>query len=120
MLTLPGDTPTLLRRCSPVIYRGARCVVILDPWMDGDVLRVQIAGDVTGTIAVSAADVGLDLDDPTGRAQAAQWLFRQHRRAFINVERDYSLVRAAQDGAMLDREDIATLRALCLRLAGRT
>lgn len=85
-LALPGDIPGLLRRGSPVVVtvgryagRGATVVRVYDDAI------VNLGIDDIAAAHVEryeAAEVALDLTDPTGRAHAAWWLARwwqEHR-----------------------------------------
>ena len=74
-LTLPGDIPGLLRRCSPFTWRGGERGTVVsmrgdDIWLavDGCVVHKSLDG------ATSYAGLTLDLEDATGRAHAAWWL----------------------------------------------
>lgn len=77
-LTLPGDIPGLLRRCSPV--------VVAEDLHEGKAMTLHALGNgfasgaVDGLSDVCAghvASLALDLTDATGRAHAAWWLVLQ-------------------------------------------
>lgn len=122
-MVLPGDIPGLLRRGSPVLYDRERFHV-----SDIDISRdredVYIARwapeywEYVGT-RVSPASAALDLTDPTGRAHAAWWVIERQPRAHRSTN-DEIVVSRACSGANIQVSDVATLRALVLRLAGRT
>ena len=118
--TFPGDIPGLLRRGSPVIYAGRRCILV-------DVGALLCAVAVTGPTgrvsieAVGPSSLALDLTTPTGRIHLLWWIEAQAgpwpREVPLHlIERVIELVR---DGADLTPEQIATLRELGLRFAGR-
>lgn len=141
-LTLPGDIPGLLRRGSPVVAFGLRCVVLgpdepgrWGPWL------VASNGDWPDTMGYPAqavairscreSELALDLTDPTGRAHAAWWALprfikraqRQNllEREVLGVHRErHALLLDLAMGRDATHDQIATLRALVLRLAGRT
>jgi hypothetical protein len=123
-LLLPGDMPGLLRRGSPVIWDGER--VVSFEYGDG---WITVASD-DATLDVERADLRLDLTDPTGRVHAAWWAWRTwgvgraeslilSAAAPHITEAEEYVLRAASLGRPMSDAEIATLRALCLRLAGR-
>lgn len=70
----------LLRRGSPVVYRGQIRAIVL--WVgDAHLLgRVEIAIEESAerSITVDVGSVAIDLRDETGRAHLAAWVDQQH------------------------------------------
>jgi hypothetical protein len=136
-LTLPGTIPGLLRRGSP-----CRRLTLGDPVMQEPVLvhAVAVRAHWTDESAPEpCAEIrsgpltwwpcralALDLSDPTGRAHAAWWLWRQDINA---VELAIATVLGpntyyagwldeVSSGADDSDDDIAALRLVCLHVAG--
>ena len=125
-LTLPGTIPGLLRRGSPV--RASN-----DPERLGVVVGT---GSSLGTLVfwhwsettswTLETPVDLDLSDPTGRAHAAWWLWRQDINAVelaiatvLGPNTDYAgWLDEVSSGADDSDDDIAALRLVCLHVAG--
>lgn len=80
-LTLPGDIPGLLRRCSPVVTTqaalgvpvGTRTVVCADVRTEPGPAYARVLIDNSGP-GLGLSMLALDLTDATGRAHAAWWL----------------------------------------------
>lgn len=75
MITLPGDIPGLLRRCSPVVgnFPGAEGFRGTIGAVEGP--RVWVADSLDKHAAwLMIEETALDLTDATGRAHAAWWL----------------------------------------------
>jgi hypothetical protein len=139
--TLPGDLPGLLRRGSPIILQtgaGTARGVVVGPSVDvpggWEVAWTQV--ESTGGSILDdcpSAALALDLTDPTGptgRVHAAWWAWRtwgvgRAESLILPVaaphitEAEEEVLRAASLGRDFTDAEIATLRALCLRLAGR-
>lgn len=120
-LTLPGDLPGLLRPGSPVVASDGVTGAVPGIGDDGEVS----VGWMDWSMERGPLDklgLRLDLSDPTGRVHAAWWavqvLIREHD-GVIGYDDDDAVKRALHCAPMTDA-DIATLRDLCLRLAGRT
>lgn len=117
-LTLPGDIPGLLRRGSPVLDRGSRGIYLRpDRSSNGQAHRVALDYGALGSIPLPL--LALDLTDATGRAHAAWWAIEQQPRALRSANEEIIVARACR-GASLQAADLAALRDLVLRLAGRT
>lgn len=108
-VTLPGDIPGLVRRCSPVVYEGGSWVV----W--------EVSHGAALLEEDSAPDLRwlrLDLSDPTGQAHAAWWATEAH--AIRWWAKDLARMLMAAHKGKLDRSGQVQLRDLVLRLAGRS
>lgn len=82
-LTLPGDIPGLLRRCSPVLdpINNLSGIVLTDPAgtaLVADVAMRATIGRPPGVGGWTCDGLLLDLGDATGRAHAARWLYEGH------------------------------------------
>lgn len=120
-LTLPGELPGLLRYPSPLAgnYQAVLSV-------DGDealVVYEDHRGD-HGSRWEPLCALALDLTDPTGRVHAAWWAERTFAQLLADTHRQSReaarVLAHARAGTDMPDTEIATLRALCLRLAGRT
>lgn len=121
-LTLPGDLPGLLRRGSPVVALDGVTGVVLGIGANGEVSVGWLDDWSMERGPLDKLGLRLDLTDPTGCVHAAWWavqaLIREHD-GVIGYDDDDAVKRALHGVPMTDA-DIATLRDLCLRLAGRT
>ncbi len=142
LTTLPGDIPGLLLRGSPVVidFWRAHCHNLEatgDPDLDGRPEDFRCSGCITSVddgvffaawLSSEGEDGGaddihqdwmtLDLTDRTGRAHAAWWVRERFNPSRSIQEQD--VLCLAETGLDLNAFQIATLRSLVLRLAGRT
>jgi hypothetical protein len=127
-ITLPGTIPGLLRRCSPVTDAEgvARGLIYAMP---GHYRAYPDWWGVNWNYLLQPCDATrlyLDLSDPTGRAHAAWWLWRQDidtvESAIATVfgsNIDYAAwLDEVASGADDSDDDIARLRLVCLHVAG--
>ncbi len=78
-LTLPGDIPGLLRRCSPAIRVPHRSFAMtIGAFEDGWAYGTR---PDCGACSARVRELALDLTDATGRAHAAWWLAERLGRA---------------------------------------
>lgn len=90
-LTLPGDIPGLLRRCSPVRVKSQYsgwagsfpCIVM---GIHGTVL---VKSDLGAEVWTPPGNVVLDITDATGRAHAAWWAWEATRKVTNGTEHKY-------------------------------
>jgi hypothetical protein len=77
-LTLPGDIPGLLRRCSPLGPDSMGVLCGINPEMDDDRTHLVLFHEGYDDWH-SPKNLALDLEDQTGRAHAAWWLAERLR-----------------------------------------
>lgn len=120
-ITLPGSIPGLLRRGSPARWRDEDTPYVVlwyGPWPDDDDVgngAIVLAGPCSSPclgVEDCASNFALDLTDPTGQVHAAWWALDHHSDLWRAGDYDVT------DSALYGRADPATLRSLCLRLAG--
>ena len=114
-VTLPGDIPGLLRRCSPVRADVSGVIVV-----DGVVRHMRADGRAvvatdSRVVPFDLGSLSLDLSDPTGQQHASAWAFE----AGSLTDFDKVICAAAALGK-LDAEGRGILRDIVLRLAGVT
>ena len=128
MITLPGDIPGLLRRCSPLPDGD---VVFAVDTKDGTALCGEVAQTDAGPLQgwVNLSDIDLDLTDATGRAHAGWYAddrvsyatARQVGRAVGARMVEVSTVIAwAMGNRDMSDSQIDLLRRIVLHVAGRT
>lgn len=125
-LTLPGDLPGLLRRGSPVVFlAGGGTAAICARPIDYKGRVCWLTWWENGRHGASQpshpSSFALDLTDPTGRVHAAWCVNEQVTTPSVEalVTPYISILMLAFSGVDMTDDEIATLRDLCLRLAGR-